>query len=87
MRLTRITYFAVLLAMAVSVLQNFPTAASDRATIVCRPVRWIAAAASSIGASMNDAGRVGPVRQPWHQDAHRACLRVAERLFAAFDEP
>jgi hypothetical protein len=36
---------------------------------------------------MDDSGHVGPMRQPRHQDVHRACLRVAERLFIAAAEP
>jgi len=86
MRLTRVAFFAVLVAAAANVLQAFPKAPSERAALVCRPVGWLVAAAAAIASSMDDAGHVGPMRQPWHEDVHRACLRVTERLFIAAAE-
>jgi hypothetical protein len=42
--------------------------------------------AAEISSSMNESGRIGPARQPWHDNAHRACLRIAERIFIAAAE-
>jgi hypothetical protein len=86
MRITRLTFFLLLLAGAVGVLQSFPTAPAERAAVICRPVLFLTNVAAEIGSSMNDSGRVGPTRQPWREDAHRACLRVAERVFLAAAE-
>jgi hypothetical protein len=86
MRITRLGFFAVVLAVAASALQSFPSAPSERAAVVCRPVVFLLNVASEISSSMNDSGRIGPMRQPWHEDAHRACLRVAERVFVAAAE-
>ena len=87
MRLARLAYLSLLVVAVASMLQNFPRAPSERAAAVCRPVRWLTGAAAAIASSMDDSGHVGPMRQPWHQDIHRACLRVAERLFIAAAEP
>ena len=54
--------------------------------MLCRPVLFLTNVAGEIASSMNDSGHVGPVRQPWHGDAHRACLRIAERVFVAAAE-
>jgi hypothetical protein len=86
MRLTRLAFFTVLVAAAASALQAFPTAPSERASVVCRPVLFLTSVAAEISSSMNDSGRIGPARQPWHQQAHRACLRIAERVFIAAAE-
>jgi hypothetical protein len=86
-RLTRLAYLSLLVVAVASVLQNFPRAPSERAAVICRPVRWFTGAAAVLASSMDDTGHVGPTRQPWHQDLHRACLRVAERLFIAAAEP
>jgi hypothetical protein len=86
MRLTRLGFFTLLLAAAAAALQAFPTAPSERASVVCRPVLFLANVAAEISSSMNDSGRIGPARQPWHGDVHRACLRVAERVFVAAAE-
>ena len=85
----RVTRLALLTAMAVAevgTLQSFPNAPSERAAVVCRPVLFLTTAAAEIASSMNDAGRIGPARQPWHGEAHRACLRIAERVFIAAAE-
>jgi hypothetical protein len=47
---------------------------------------FLTTVAAEIASSMNDSGRIGPARQPWHGDAHRACLRIAERVFVAAAE-
>jgi hypothetical protein len=86
MRITRLTLFALLLAAAVGVLQSFPSAPSERAELVCRPVRLLTGVAGQIASSMNDSGHIGPSRQPWREDAHRVCLRIAERVFTAAAE-
>jgi len=87
MRLTRLTFFTLLIAAAASVLQSFPSAPSERAAVVCRPVRFLTDVAAAISYSMNDSGRVGRAIPPWHDNAHRACLRVAEDVFLAAAEP
>jgi hypothetical protein len=86
MRLTRLTFFAIVFAAVTSWFQRFPSAPAERAVIVCAPVRFLIGAAAAISSSMNDSGRIGPARQPWHDDAHRACLRIAERVFLAAAE-
>jgi hypothetical protein len=86
MRITRLTFFTMLIAVAVSALQAFPSAPSERASVVCRPVLFLTEVAAEVSSSMNDSGRIGPTRQPWHDNAHRACLRIAERVFIAAAE-
>jgi len=86
MRISRLAVFTLLVTAAVSVLESFPSAPSERAAVVCRPVLFLTNVAAEIASSMNDSGRVGPARQPWHQDAHRACVRIAERVFTAAAE-
>ncbi len=86
MRITRLTFFTLLIAVAASLLQSFPSAPSERAAVVCRPVLFLTTVAAEVSSSMNDSGRIGPRRQPWHDSAHRACLRIAERIFIAAAE-
>ena len=86
MRLTRLAFFTVLLAAGASALQAFPSEPSQRASVVCRPVLFLTHVAAEISSSMNESGRIGPARQPWHDNAHRACLRIAERIFVAAAE-
>jgi hypothetical protein len=86
MRITRLTFFTMLIAVLASLLQSFPSAPSDRAAVVCRPVLFLTTVASELSSSMNDSGRIGPRRQPWQDSAHRACLRIAERVFIAAAE-
>jgi hypothetical protein len=86
MRLTRLALLTVLAVTAVGVVQSFPSDPSERAAAVCKPVLFLANAATEIAASMDDSGRIGPVRQPWHGSVHRACLRIAERVFVAAAE-
>jgi hypothetical protein len=86
MRVTRLALLTAMTVAAVSALQSFPSAPSERAAVVCRPVLFLTTAAAEIASSMNDSGRVGPARQPWHGDAHRACLRIVERVFVAAAE-
>jgi hypothetical protein len=86
MRITRLAFFTLLFAAAAAALQSFPSAPSERAAVVCRPVLFLTNVGAEIASSMNDSGRVGPARQPWHDNVHRACLRVAERVFTAAAE-
>jgi len=86
MRLTRLTFFTILIVTVASALQAFPSAPSERAAVVCRPVLFLTDVAAEISSSMDGAGRIGPTRQPWHDNAHRACLRIAERVFIAAAE-
>jgi len=86
MRITRLGMVALLAAAAASVLEAFPSEPSARAAVVCRPVLFLTNIGSEIASSMDDSGRIGPTRQPWHHDVHRACLRIAERVFVAAAE-
>lgn len=86
MRLTRLALLTLMVVTAAGAWESFPSAPSERAEVVCRPVLFLTNVAAEISSSMNDRGRVGPARQPWHGEAHRACLRVAERVFAAAAE-
>ena len=86
MRITRLALLTALVVAAVGAMQSFPHAPSERAAMVCRPVLFMTNVAAELASSMNDSGRVGPARQPWHGDAHRACLRIAERVFVAAAE-
>jgi hypothetical protein len=86
MRLTRLAFFTLLIGAAASALRALPSAPSERAAVVCKPVLFLANVAAEISSSMNDSGRIGPARQPWHQETHRACLRIAERVFRAAAE-
>jgi hypothetical protein len=86
MRLTRLALLTVLAVTAVGVVQSFPSEPAERAAAVCRPVLFLTSAAAEIASSMDDAGRIGPARQPWHGNVHRACLRIAERVFVAAAE-
>ncbi len=86
MRITRLALFTALAVVAAGALQSFPSAPSERAAMICRPVLFLTNVAGEIASSMNDSGHVGPMRQPWHGDAHRACLRIAERVFVAAAE-
>jgi len=85
-RITRLSLLAALAVVAAGAIKSFPSAPSERAAVVCRPVLFLTNVAAEIASSMNDSGRVGPTRQPWHGDAHRACLRIAERVFVAAAE-
>jgi hypothetical protein len=86
MRITRLTFLTALVLVAAVAMQSFPRAPAERAAMVCKPVLFLTNIAGEIAASMNDSGRVGPARQPWHGDAHRTCLRIAERVFVAAAE-
>jgi hypothetical protein len=86
MRVTRLALLTALVFAAVSASKSFPDGAAERATVVCKPVLFFANVAAEIASSMNDAGRIGPARQPWNGEAHRACLRIAERVFIAAAE-
>jgi hypothetical protein len=86
MRVTRLALLTVLAVAAVEGFKSFPSEPSERAAVVCKPVLFLTTAAAEVASSMNDAGRIGPARQPWHGQAHRACLRVAERIFVAAAE-
>ena len=86
MRVTRLALLTALAAGAIGAWHSFPNAPSERAAVVCRPVLFLTTMAAEIASSMNDAGRIGPARHPWHGEAHRACLRVAERVFVAAAE-
>ena len=86
MRITRLTFLTVLLLSMVGALQSFPTTAPERAAVVCKPVLLLTNIAAQLASSMNDSGRIGPSRQPWHGDVHRACMRIAERVFVAVEE-
>jgi hypothetical protein len=86
MRLTRLSFFTLLIAAGATALQSFPREPSERASVVCRPVLFLTRVAAGISSSMDDSGRIGAARQPWHPQAHRACLRVAERVFIAAAE-
>jgi hypothetical protein len=86
MRITRLTFIAIVMAGLAKMLQSFPSEPSERAAVVCRPALLLANVASEISSSMDDSGRIGPTRQPWRYDIHRACLRVAERVFIAAAE-
>jgi hypothetical protein len=85
-RITRLALMTMLVVVAAGAMQSFPSAPSERAAIVCRPVLFLTSVAGEIASSMNDSGRIGPARHPWHGDAHRACLRIAERVFVAAAE-
>jgi hypothetical protein len=76
----------MLLVVAAGAMQSFPSAPSERAAVVCKPVLFLTTVAGEIASSMNDSGTIGPVRHPWRGDAHRACLRIAERVFVAAAE-
>ena len=86
MRFTRLTLLTILLLGLAGALQSFPSGPSERAAVVCKPVLFLTNVAAEIASSMNDSGRIGPTRQPWHGNAHRACLRIAERFFLAAEE-
>jgi hypothetical protein len=86
MRLTRLAMLTILAVTAAGVLQSFPREPSERAVAVCSPVLFLTNAAAEVASSMDDSGRVGPARQPWHGNIHRTCLRIAERLFIAAAE-
>jgi hypothetical protein len=86
-RLARALAWSVVAAVVAGVLRDFPEDPAMRAAVVCAPVQWISAVAASIASSMDDRGRVGPVHAPWREDAHRSCVRVAERIFLAARAP
>jgi hypothetical protein len=86
MRITRLALLTALVVVAAGAMQTFPSAPSERAAMLCRPVLFLTNVAGEIASSMNDSGHVGPARQPWHGDAHRTCLRIAERVFVAAAE-
>ena len=86
MRLTRLGLLTLLVAAGATLLQQFPNEPSERAAVVCRPVLFLTTAASEIASSMDDSDRIGRARRPWHYDVHRACLRIAERVFIAAAE-
>jgi len=86
MRITRLAFWTAIAVAVATVFQSFPVAPSERAAVVCRPVLFFTNVAAELASSMNDSGRIGPQRQPWHGDVHRACLRVAERVFLAAAE-
>jgi hypothetical protein len=83
---TRLALLTAMAVAAVGALRSFPSEPSERAAVVCRPVLFLTTAAAELASSMNDTGRMGPARQPWHGEAHRACLRIAERIFVAAAE-
>jgi hypothetical protein len=85
-RITRLTLLTFLAVAAAGAIKSFPSAPSERAAMLCRPVLFLTNVAGEIASSMNDSGHVGPARQPWHGDAHRTCLRIAERVFVAAAE-
>ncbi len=87
MRLNRLAFFTLLLGTAAGMLQSFPAAPEERAAVVCRPVRFLTDMAVAIASLMNDSGRIGPAIPPWHDNAHRACLRIAQGVFIAAAEP
>jgi hypothetical protein len=86
MRITRLALLTFLVLGGAWALQSFPSGPSERAAVVCKPVLLLINVAAELSSSMNDSGRVGPARQPWHGDPHRACLRIAERVFIAAAE-
>ena len=86
MRITRLTLLTALAVAVAGAIKSFPSAPSERAAMLCRPVLFLTNVAGEIASSMNDSGHVGPARQPWHGDAHRTCLRIAERVFVAAAE-
>jgi hypothetical protein len=81
MTLTRTALWFAVLLVAADAFRNFPADADARAHAVCAPVQWLMAVASAVGSSMDDRGQFGPSREPWRQDLHRSCVRVAERVF------
>jgi hypothetical protein len=81
MRLSRAVLWAAVLFIGADAWRAFPDEPDARAHAVCAPVHWLLAAASAVSSAMDDRGRLGPVRPPWHDEAHRSCLRVAERVF------
>jgi len=83
MRITRLAFWSAIAVAVAAAFQSFPAAPSERAAVVCRPVLFFGNVVAELSASMNDSGRIGPQRQPWHGDVHRACLRIAERVFLA----
>jgi len=86
MRVTRVGLFVMLLLAGLSIFQAFPSEPAQRAALVCRPVRFLADVASALSSSMNDSGRVGALRQPWHDNAYRTCERIAASVLVAADE-
>jgi len=62
------------------------TARAFMAWRIKKPELFLTNIGSEIASSMDDSGRIGPTRQPWHHDVHRACLRIAERVFVAAAE-
>ena len=83
MRFTRAVMWAVVVAVAASGLRTFPQDPAQRAMAVCAPLQWLMSAAVAISSAMDDSGRIGPVRPGWHDDVHRSCVRIAERVFLA----
>jgi hypothetical protein len=81
MTLTRTALWLALLTVAADAFRNFPADADGRARAVCAPVQWLMAVAGAVSSSMDDRGHLGPLREPWRQDVHRSCVRVAERVF------
>jgi hypothetical protein len=79
--LTRTALWVAVLALAADALHKFPAEPDLRAHAVCEPVQWLMSVASAVSSSMDDRGRLGSMREPWRQDVHRSCLRVAERVF------
>ncbi len=81
MRLARMVLLTVVVTLAASAFRAFPADPLERALVVCQPLRWLIHLAAAISSSMDDSGRIGPVARPWHEDVHRSCVRVAERVF------
>jgi len=81
MTLTRTALWFAVLVVALDTFRNFPTDADARARVVCQPVQWLVSVAVAVSASMDDHGQVGSMREPWRQDVHRSCVRIAERVF------
>lgn len=86
MRMTRLTFFAVVLMAALGALHAFPSEPADRAALVCRPILFLTDVATQLASSMSDSGRVDRIHAPWHDNAYRGCERIAERIFVAAAE-
>jgi len=85
-RITRTLLWASAFAAMASACQSFPEDPAQRAGTVCRPLHWALRTAVAVASAMNDRGHLGPTLPPWHEDAHRSCLRIAERVFMATSE-
>ncbi len=86
MRMTRWFFWMGMLTLIAGIVRGFPSDPAARARSVCEPLRWLVRVATAVSSSMDDSGRIGPARSPWHDDVQRSCVRITERIFMAADD-